>query len=65
MKLKCYFLFCFALIVGCNSKTTSIDVFCQKLDNTLLTSEKRKIRECPDVGCLVVLVGSDHAKEIC
>jgi len=36
-----------------------MDIFFQKLDNTLSTIEKEKIRECPDVGCLIVLVQSN------
>lgn len=63
MKLKYCFLYFLILIIGCNSKTTSVTIFCQKLDNTLSENEKRKIRECPDVGCLVVLVGSDMRKK--
>ncbi|MDO6433641.1 hypothetical protein Q4E93_23725 [Flavitalea sp. BT771] len=63
MRLKYYFLCFLVFTSGCNSKTTSIDVFCQKLDHTLSVSEKTKIRECPDVGCLVVLVGSKMRKK--
>jgi len=54
MKLKYCFLCVGMLIMGCNSKTTSIDIFFQKLDNTLSASDKRNISECPDVGCLAV-----------
>src|SRR4051812_34005147 len=63
MKSKCFFLCFLVVITGCISKTTSIDIFCQKLDSTLSASEKRKIRECPDIGCLVVLVQSNLKKK--
>lgn len=63
MKLKCCILCFWVLIIGCHSETTSIDVFYQKLDDTLSASEKRKIRECPDVGCLIMLVGSNLRKK--
>lgn len=58
MNLKYCFVVFFTLTIGCNSKTTIIDLFCRKLSNTLSLSEKKEIRNCPDVGCLVVFVGS-------
>ena len=58
MGYKHFVLSILVLIGGCSSKTTRLDIFYQKLDNTLSKAEKKQIYDCPDVGCLVALVPS-------
>jgi hypothetical protein len=51
------------LFLGCNTERTSLDVFFNKLDNTLSKGDKEKIKKCENIDCLTLFMLSDAPKQ--